>query len=244
MKAVLYVAHGTRSKKGELEARSFLQKIMMKAPLPIQEISFLELSEPSMDEGFARCIQQGATDITVIPIFLLAAGHMKRDIPDNVKRWKQKYPQIRIELLNALGVQEEIVDGIVELIHESIIDLKRNDSILIVGRGSSDPDIYQAFAQIENMLRKRIKIESISTCYLAAAEPSFTCGLNRQLTNTTGRVIVVPYLLFSGLLLSEVSRTCRKFGSKVIQMGPLSHYPAIESLLVRKVSIPNICSLR
>ena len=82
MRAILYVGHGTRSKKGAAEAKSFLQKIIRQTNISIQEISFLELTEPFIEEGFIRCVKKGAAAITVVPLFLLAAGHIKTDIPE------------------------------------------------------------------------------------------------------------------------------------------------------------------
>ena len=71
MRAILYVGHGTRSKKGAAEAKSFLQKIIRQTNISIQEISFLELTEPFIEEGFIRCVKKGAAAITVVPLFLL-----------------------------------------------------------------------------------------------------------------------------------------------------------------------------
>lgn len=233
MKAILYVGHGTRSKKGENEAKAFLQKVMAKVDTPIQEISFLELSSPSIDEGFQRCVDRGATEVSVVPILLLTAGHMKHDIPAELAAIRTRHPQIPITLQQAFGVQENILEAIAELVRENVQDLTSEDSILIVGRGSSDPEIHTAFSEIEKGIQKRLGVAKISSCYLAAAEPKFHDGLELILEQTTQRVIVIPYLLFSGLLLSEVILWCKKRGPKVIQIDPLSRHKVMEDVVVQ-----------
>lgn len=233
MKAILYVGHGTRSKKGENEAKSFLQNVMAKVDYPIQEISFLELSSPSIDEGFQRCVDRGASEVSVVPILLLTAGHMKHDIPAELTALQARYPHIPITLKQAFGIQESIMDAIAELVRESVQDLTREDSILIVGRGSSDPEIHIAFSEIEKGIQKRLGVARISSCYLAAAEPKFHDGLESMLNQAPQRVIVIPYLLFSGLLLSEVILWCKKLGPKVIQIDPLSRHKATEDVVVQ-----------
>ena len=45
--------------------------------VPIQEICFLELAAPSMDEGITKCVERGATKIAVVPILLLTAAPCK-----------------------------------------------------------------------------------------------------------------------------------------------------------------------
>lgn len=233
MRAILYVGHGTRSKKGEHEAKVFLQNVIEKVDIPIQEISFLELSSPSMEEGFLRCVERGATEVNVVPILLLTAGHMKHDIPAELSSIQTRYPQIPITLKQAFGVQENILDAIADLVRENVQDLTSEDAILIVGRGSSDPEIHTAFSEIEKGIQERLGVAKISSCYLAAAEPKFHDGLEIMLEHSPHRVIVIPYLLFSGLLLSEVILWCKRRGPKVIQIDPLSRHKAMEDVVVQ-----------
>lgn len=231
MKGILYIAHGTRSKKGEAEAKSFLQKVKTLVNVPIQETCFLELSHPSIAEGFRLCVEKGATEITVVPILLLAAGHIKRDIPEALTHIQKKFPHIKVTLKDAIGVHEEIFDAIVEQVKETVPDISTADGILIVGRGSSEEQIHAAFSTIELGIYKRLPTKFISTCYLAVAQPKFFDGLDRMLSNDIKRVIIIPYLLFSGVLLSEVISTCKKKGAHVISMEPLSRHKTMEGLV-------------
>lgn len=233
MKAILYIGHGTRSKKGAFEAKAFLERVIAKVPAPIQEVSFIELTEPTIEEGFLRCIKKGATEIIVVPILLLAAGHMKKDIPEIIEALQADYPQIPVTIRNAFGVQEVILDAIAELIYDNAENLSKEDRILIVGRGSSDPGIHQAFGNIEKGLEDRLKIRGITSCFLAAANPKFGDGLQSALKKAKKRVIVVPYLLFSGLLLSEVNLYCRKQGPHVLLIEPLSRHKAMEKVVIQ-----------
>jgi sirohydrochlorin ferrochelatase len=235
MKAILYIGHGTRSEKGAEEAKSFLQKVMSRVNVPIQEISFLELTEPSIDEGFGRCVERGATEITVVPIFLLAAGHIKNDIPEALFSLRRRFPNVQINVRNPLGVQERILDAISELVREAAGVMALQDSILIVGRGSSDSSIHTSFNEIANGVQKRLNVDHVSVCYLAAAEPRLQEGVETILKITAGRVIVIPYLLFSGLLLTEVDQMVRKRknqGYQILHTGPLSRHKEIEDIVV------------
>src|SRR3954471_14075512 len=116
MKAILYIGHGTRSKKGADEARAFIARVSERVDVAIQEISFLELTEPSIEEGFARCVEQGATEVTVVPLFLLAAGHIKQDIPNVLAELHLTYPDVSIEVKDPFGVQGTILNAVAELV--------------------------------------------------------------------------------------------------------------------------------
>ena len=41
------------------------------------ETCFLEFASPNIEEGITNCVKKGATEVHVIPIILLHAGHSK-----------------------------------------------------------------------------------------------------------------------------------------------------------------------
>ncbi len=238
MKAILYIGHGTRAKKGAEEAKSFLQRVIQQVDVPIQEISFLELTEPTIEFGFQRCVERGATEITIVPLFLLAAGHIKKDIPDALLPLRAKNPDVQVKMANPFGVQEEILDAVEELVRSAVEDISADDSLLIVGRGSSDPSIHQAFAEISKGISERLGTKKVFVGYLAAANPKFEEALETVSQKVTGKVIVIPYLLFSGLLLSEVIRnvkTRQRRGEAIHCTGPLTEHRAIENLFIKQI---------
>lgn len=239
MRAILYIGHGSRSEKGANEAKSFIQRVINQIQISIQEIGFLELTEPFIEEAFERCVNRGATEITVIPLFLLAAGHIKEDIPRILSTMQSRYPEIQVDVKDPFGVQGKLLNGLAELISESAPDLSPEDSILIVGRGSSDPSIHYAFKEIALGIKRRLKVDRVSVCYLAAAEPRLKEGLQTILQEASGRVIVVPYLLFSGLLLAEITQLVakmQKLGYNIMHSGPLSTHKVMEDIIVDRVN--------
>ena len=236
-KAILYIGHGTRSKQGAEEAKGFLRRVMEQVHVPIQEISFLELTEPFIAEGFARCVARGATEITIVPIFLLTAGHIKEDIPRALEPLLAKHPEVRVRTAEAFGVQERIVEGISELVKADVGDVHPDDSVLLVGRGSSDPAIHQAFAEIKKGIGERLGVSRVDVCYLAATTPLFAEGVEEISGAAAGRVLVVPYLLFAGLLLSEVTREVKRRqrgGQEILLMEPLSRHQVIQDIVVER----------
>ncbi len=206
---------------------------------PIQEISFLELTEPLIDEGFEKCVGRGATQITVIPLFLLAAGHIKQDIPQSIASMQARFPDVEVHVKEPFGVQGTILDAMEELVLASVANLANQDQLLIVGRGSSDPSIHADFLNIVNGMKKRLGIEHVSVCYLAAAEPRFSERLEDIIKIAEGKIIILPYLLFSGLLLAEVNQKVlqwKKRGKDIAHTGPLSRHESIEELVIARAA--------
>ncbi|MGD7054405.1 sirohydrochlorin chelatase [Sutcliffiella horikoshii] len=236
-RAILYVGHGTRSKKGAEEAKEFLGRVIARVDAPIQEVCFLELTEPFIPEGFERCVEKGATEITVVPIFLLTAGHIKEDIPEALEPLREKYPEVNVKIAPAFGVQERIVNAISELVRAAVGKVDAADSVLLVGRGSSDPAIHEAFSEIRTGIAERLGVSRVDVCYLAATTPLFAEGIEEISVDAADRVLVVPYLLFAGLLLSEVEREVRKrkrVGQDVLLIEPLSRHEVIQDIVVER----------
>lgn len=239
MKGILFIGHGTRSKKGAEEARLFIERVKERIDAPIQELSFLELTEPSIEEGFRACAEKGATEITVVPLFLLAAGHIKSDIPQALAPLMNENPSIKVTISDPFGLQDLMLDAAAELVRSSAPDLSDQDSVLIVGRGSSDPDTLTDFSKIAEGIRSRLPVTEVSVCYMAAASPRLDKGLEEISKVTRGQVILVPYLLFSGLLLNEVKQKVRirqKQGQNIIHTGQLSRHREIENIVIQRAA--------
>ncbi len=74
MRGVLYVSHGSRVEEATNEAISCIRAAHQHVGTSLWEICFLELTDPTVQQGMERLVQQGATSITIVPVLLLSAG--------------------------------------------------------------------------------------------------------------------------------------------------------------------------
>lgn len=209
MQAILYVAHGTRLQAGVEEARDFVHYHMNQVNVPIQVMSFIDLASPSIEEGIESCVRQGATKIALVPILLLEAGHAKNDLPEAIAQAKTKYSHITFTYGSPFGVHAYMIDTVVERLKEQG-PINEDASILIVARGSSDNQIRDDFAAIVHHLRKKVNVKQIDVCYLAAQSPNLQEGIEAHKKNTAKTVYVVPYLLFTGLLMQHLEKVVER----------------------------------
>ena len=80
---------------------------------PIVEMGFLNYSQPLFAEAFARCVQQGATEITVVPYFLVAGKFVMVDLPREIEAQRALHPQIAVHFADAMRFHEGLADAIV-----------------------------------------------------------------------------------------------------------------------------------
>lgn len=238
MQAVLYVAHGSRMQEAVLQTKEFLRNSMVKIDVPIQEHSFLELARPTMEEGVIRCVERGATSIAVVPLLLLAAGHAKQDIPQEIRRMQNQFPDITFSYGRPFGVHEAIVDIAVERMRETKQKIAADARILLIGRGSSDADTPRYFREIAKLLNNKSKLSPIRTCFLAACEPSFETALETEIRAGASQIFVIPYLLFTGFLMKTIENRIRELNLRnqsMILCSPLGPHDNLIQILSERV---------
>ncbi|MGQ9861527.1 MAG: sirohydrochlorin chelatase [Thiobacillaceae bacterium] len=114
---LLIIAHGSRREASNDEVRRLAGRVReLCAPgLDHVEVAFLELAEPSIPEGLARCVAQGAREIVVFPYFLAAGTHVALDIPEAISAFAHKHPDIRIRLTPHLGASDALPHAILSV---------------------------------------------------------------------------------------------------------------------------------
>ncbi|MFJ7890148.1 sirohydrochlorin chelatase [Lysinibacillus xylanilyticus] len=233
MQAILYIAHGSRVKAGVEQAVNFLKSVQQEIEIPIQEISFLELATPTIAEGIASCINQGATAIAIVPILLLAAQHAKHDIPSEIDKAKKQYPQVRFTYGEPLGVHELLIDTLQTRILEAGCPTK-DASVLVIGRGSSDPAVKRDLDKIATRLRDKYAYEAVNTCFLYGMGPTFEEWLQQE--NKGNQVFIVPYLLFTGVLRQNITKRLQDYENKnVILCESLGYDDNVRKVLVERI---------
>ncbi|WP_141433818.1 sirohydrochlorin chelatase [Bacillus sp. 03113] len=239
MEAILYICHGSRVPEACNQAISFIKKCMNGNLAPIQEYCFLELATPTIEEAFKACVQKGATTIKAIPVLLLTAAHAKEDIPHELKEVHNRYAHIKLQYGKPIGVHPKMVDILIERIHDQYEKIPKNSIVLLVGRGSSDPDVKRDLGEISSLLKQRIGIEKVVDCYLIAANPSFEEGLQIAEQSGCKNVFIIPYLLFTGILMNSMKKTIRVFSENkdqnYILCQYLGYHATIESILQERI---------
>ena len=106
--AVIIIDHGSRSPRGnevlEQVARRFARRFAEQ--FQIVEHAHMELAEPTLRQAYARCVQRGAGDIIVCPLFLSPGKHMTTDIPQMVRDAAREFAGTTCRVANPLGADE------------------------------------------------------------------------------------------------------------------------------------------
>jgi sirohydrochlorin cobaltochelatase len=118
--AAIFLAHGSRDPRWRQPFEKFLQTAASRLPGRQVRLAYMEMCEPTLLQVAEECIQNGAQEVTVFPLFLSGGGHVKNDIPHLVEELKTQFPSVKVRLTEALGetpeVHQAFLDAAVRLV--------------------------------------------------------------------------------------------------------------------------------
>ena len=101
--AVLLIAHGSRRDEANDDLRRLAERLAEAGDHPIVVASFLELAEPEIAEGAGVCVERGAKTVLMVPYFLSAGVHLRRDLTSARDALAARHPGVEFRLGEPLG---------------------------------------------------------------------------------------------------------------------------------------------
>jgi sirohydrochlorin ferrochelatase len=117
--AVLLIAHGSREEEANADLYHALAELRRRGRYAVVEGAFLELAEPTIEQGGARCVEQGADRVLLLPYFLSAGVHVRRDLTAACRRLSERYPHVSFRLGEPLGRHPLLLEVLVERAREA-----------------------------------------------------------------------------------------------------------------------------
>lgn len=203
--ALLLVGHGSRSADGVSAYWQFADAVQAEAPEMRLGCGFIELAEPDLDTAIGRLVEAGATSVVAVPLVLLGAGHMKNDGPAALARARARHPKVVFGYARELGIHPVPLEVARERIGVATAGWPATASAVVaVSRGSSDPDANADLFKVARLLSDGGETELVEAAFVSLAAPSVPEALERCRRLGAERIAVVPYFLFTGILVERI----------------------------------------
>lgn len=243
-KAVLFVGHGSRLEAGNEEVRQFVEQMKTYIdPALLVETCFLEFAAPNIEDGIQLCIEKGADEVHVIPIILLHAGHSKLHIPAEIEHAREHFPDIRFTYGQTIGIHEEIFEILKSRLSEVGFnpDEKHKDTaILLIARGGSDPYANGDFYKITRLLWEKLDVPIVESAFMGVTTPSVEQGIERCIRLGAKKVVMLPYFLFTGVLMERMAKMVQQFTEQYgdvdfLLANYLGYHPNLKKVLLERM---------
>ncbi len=212
--ALLIVGHGSRDPRGVREFHDLVGLVRRKNPSLAVEGGFIELSRPPISECVDRLAEGGTLNVAAVPLMLLAAGHAKDDIPATLVREKMSHPKLSFGYGRALGIRPELLELMDERISSVVSTAEKEETaVLVVGRGSSDPDANSDLSKITRLFYEGRPYPFVESAYVSMTPPDVAEGLDRCFRLGAKRIVIFSYFLFTGILEERIREQSRAFAA-------------------------------
>lgn len=206
---VMLCGHGSRDARAVAEFTALAEHMKRRLPQYDVDFGFLEFATPIIRSGLDALRAKGNQRILALPGMLMAAGHAKNDIPSVLNRYQAEHPGISISYGRDLGLDLKMLraagDRIQDALRGAGEGIARHDTCLVVvGRGTSDPDANSNIAKVMRMLWEGFGFGWGETAYSGVTFPLVQPSLEHVARLGYKRVIVFPYFLFTGILVERI----------------------------------------
>ena len=214
--AVLFVGHGSRDPEGTAEFLRLVELFHARDPDRIVECGFLEFARPVIADAVSRCVEQGAD-----------GGGAARDAHGG-RPCQERHPQRNSRGTAALSRRELSLRPAPAPAPEHpsncagcasrrpsapAAPAERQDTLLlVVGRGSSDPDANGDIAKLARVLWEGMGFGWGAACFIGVTTPLLPEALERCQRMGFRRIVVFPFFLFTGVLEKRIRRQTEEFG--------------------------------
>lgn len=118
--AIILFAHGARDPRWALPFEAVARAVQQSCPQAQVRLAFLEFMSPGLVEAAEVAVAQGATRVQVVPLFLGAGGHVRKDLPVLMETLSQRHPAVQFELQQAIGEREAVIQAMAASVAESV----------------------------------------------------------------------------------------------------------------------------
>ncbi|HYU14203.1 MAG TPA: sirohydrochlorin chelatase [Stellaceae bacterium] len=201
--AVLLCGHGSRDPDAIVEFEMAAAALRSRLQRDFAT-GYLEFARPTIQEGLGGLMARGARHILAVPGMLFAASHVKNDLPWEMNSFMAENPGIEVRLGRDLAIDPKLLTAAAERIAAAAPHERADTVLVVVGRGTNDPDANSNIAKITRMLWEGMGFGWAETAFSGVAHPRVDAALDRAARLGFRRIVVFPYFLFTGVLVKRI----------------------------------------
>lgn len=109
--ALVLFAHGARDPDWAKPILRVREAVLAQSPQAKVEVAFLEFMAPDLAATIEKLVAEGATQITVVPLFIAAGGHLKKELPVMLDEARAAHSGVAFSLTPPVGEAEPVVQA-------------------------------------------------------------------------------------------------------------------------------------
>ncbi len=115
MNGLLLFAHGARDPAWARPFQAVAERCRVARPAAPVALAFLEFMSPGLVQAGAKLAAAGCSTVDVLPLFLGAGGHVRKDIPVLMAQLQAEHPAVQWRLHPAVGEAEGVIAAMADV---------------------------------------------------------------------------------------------------------------------------------
>ncbi len=113
-RGLMLFAHGARDPRWALPFEAVARRVRERAPALLVQLAYLEFMAPGLVDAGHALAQAGCARVDVVPLFLGAGGHVRKDLPLLLAELAALHPQVTWQLRTAIGEADSVIDAMAQ----------------------------------------------------------------------------------------------------------------------------------
>ncbi len=122
-KTLLILAHGSKAQSTTEVIYQVREEIAKRNLYKEVKVAFMEFNHPNICEAFDEIYKEGSREVIAVPMFLFEGNHIRYDIPEELTKVKNVYPDLEISLAKPIGSDRRIADILIERAAEKLWEI-------------------------------------------------------------------------------------------------------------------------
>ncbi|HTW51000.1 MAG TPA: sirohydrochlorin chelatase [Stellaceae bacterium] len=237
---VLICGHGSRDNEAVKEFELLAAALHPRFPAYEFATGYLEFAKPNISDGLAALVARGVKRIHAVPGMLFAASHVKNDLPWEMNSFMAANPGVEVRLGRDLAIDPKLINAAADRIAAAAPGDRADALLVVVGRGTNDPDANSNIAKIARMLWEGMGFGWAEAAFSGVARPRVDAALDRAARMGFRRIVVFPYFLFTGILVKRIYAETDEAAARhpeiaFVKAGYLRDHPLLLDAFVERV---------
>jgi sirohydrochlorin ferrochelatase len=193
MSAVILLGHGSPDPRAGIGAAALAGRVADLLPDDEIRLAFLDNTAPTLTEA-ALTIASHA-DITVVPVFLSRAFHVKVDVPAEVARARAAINR-EITITEPIGPEPLLLEALDR-------QLPATAPVVLATAGTSDPEAQAAFDELAAQWSQR-RGTPVLVAYASQTQPDIPAAIRQLEADSDMKSAIARFLLFDGVFPDRI----------------------------------------
>lgn len=118
--ALIIFGHGSRDPLWAATLKALCERLRGAVPHIEVELAYIEFLKPTLGECVEALWRRGCRNIAVLPAFIAAGAHLRKELPELVEQASSGREGLSIQLLPALGDLPDVQQGVVRFVTDTL----------------------------------------------------------------------------------------------------------------------------